>query len=154
MPILEQSVLIQVLQTAISPVVLVSGIGLLILSMTNRFAHTTDRIRLLVKQLEDSSYDESNYDEQDHRRRVQIRILYRRSRVLLLAISLALASILFVSLLVTALFSTFFINIDLQGAVIMLFTVSLLCLVVSVILFIQDMSLALKALSEELRGQM
>jgi len=148
MPILEQSVLIQVLQTAISPVVLVSGIGLLILSMTNRFAHTTDRIRLLIKQLEDS-----NYDEQDHRRRVQIRILYRRSRVLLLAISLALASILFVSLLVTALFSTFFINIDLQGTVIILFTVSLLCLVASVVLFIQDMSLALKALTEELRGQ-
>lgn len=149
MPLLEQSALIQVLQTAISPVVLVSGIGLLILSMTNRFAHTTDRIRLLVKQLEGS-----DYDEPDHRRRVQIRILYRRSRVLLLAISLALGSILFVSLLVTALFSTFFIQVNLQGTVVILFTISLLCLVASVVLFIQDMSLALKALTEELKGQM
>jgi hypothetical protein len=147
----QQSALIEVLQTAISPVVLVSGIGLLILSMTNRFAHTTDRIRILLKSLhEDAEFDEQNY----HRRAVQIRILYRRSRILLLAISLALGSILFVSLLVTALFTTFFVNIDLQGTVIMLFTVSLLCLVASIVLFIQDMSLALKALTEELRGQM
>jgi hypothetical protein len=147
----QQSALIQVLQTAISPVVLVSGIGLLILSMTNRFAHTTDRIRILLKSLhDDTEIDQQNY----HRRKAQIRILYRRSRILLLAISLALGSILFVSLLVTALFTTFFVNIDLQGTVIMLFTVSLLCLVASIVLFIQDMSLALKALTEELRGQM
>lgn len=147
----QQSALIGVLQTAISPVVLVSGIGLLILSMTNRFAHTTDRIRILLKSLhDDTEFDQQSY----HRLKSQIRILYRRSRILLLSISLALGSILFVSLLVTALFTTFFVNIDLQGTVIMLFAVSLLCLVASIVLFIQDMSLALKALTEELRGQM
>lgn len=145
----KQNELIQILQTAISPVVLVSGIGLLLLSMTNRFAHTTDRIRLLVKQM-----DYLEEDPQNYRQKVQIRILYRRSRILLLAISFALASVLFVSLLITTLFSTLFLEVNLQGTVIVLFTVSLLCLVVSVLLFIQDMSLALKALKEELRGQL
>jgi len=35
--------LIPVLQVAIGPVVLISGIGLLILSMTNRFGRVIDR---------------------------------------------------------------------------------------------------------------
>ena len=39
----------KILQTSISPVVLISGIGLLVLSMTNRFARTTDRARALSK---------------------------------------------------------------------------------------------------------
>ncbi|MBD1913546.1 DUF2721 domain-containing protein [Leptolyngbya sp. PL-A3] len=115
--------------------------------MTNRFAHTTGCIQLLLKQSENT-----DFDEQTHRCKTQIRILYGRSRILLLAI--ALGSTLFVSLLVIALFTTFFVNIDLQGIIIILFTVSLICLVASVVLFIQNISLTLKALTEKLRGQM
>jgi len=37
--------LITALQTVISPVVLISGVGMLVLSMTNRFSHATDRAR-------------------------------------------------------------------------------------------------------------
>jgi hypothetical protein len=41
--------LIQFLQLSLAPVTLISGVGLLLLSMTNRFARTTDRARGLVK---------------------------------------------------------------------------------------------------------
>ncbi|MGF1499463.1 MAG: DUF2721 domain-containing protein [Elainellaceae cyanobacterium] len=138
--------LVQILQTAISPVVLVSGIGLLILSMTNRFGRTTDRLRSLVKQIHQANYDHAE------RIAAQIRILYWRSRLLLLAISFALASVLFVSLLVVTLFGIYLLNLGLESLVVGLFIVSLICLVTSVLLFIQDMSLSLKALREELRG--
>lgn len=138
--------LVQILQTAISPVVLVSGIGLLILSMTNRFGRTTDRLRSLVKQIHQANYDHAE------RIAAQIRILYWRSRLLLLAISFALASVLFVSLLVVTLFGIYLLNLGLESLVVGLFIISLICLVTSVLLFIQDMSLSLKALREELRG--
>ncbi|MEB3360322.1 MAG: DUF2721 domain-containing protein [Synechococcales bacterium] len=138
--------LVEILQTAISPVVLVSGIGLLILSMTNRFGRTTDRLRSLIKQINQANYDHTE------RIAAQIRILYWRSRLLLLAISFALASVLFVSLLVVTLFSIYLLGLGLEGVVVGLFIISLMCLVTSVLLFIQDMSLSLKALREELRG--
>ena len=40
--------LIRILHASISPVALISGVGLLILSMTNRFARVTDRLRELA----------------------------------------------------------------------------------------------------------
>lgn len=143
----EMNQVVAVLETAISPVVLVSGIGLLILSMTNRFARTTDRVRVLSKQMKSDDYEYAN------RTAIQIRILYQRSRILLLAISFALLSVLFVSCLVVLLFGVYLIGIDLHHLVIGLFVVSLVCLVISIILFIRDMSLSLKALREEVRGR-
>jgi ABC-type multidrug transport system fused ATPase/permease subunit len=143
----ELNELTRILQTAISPVAMISGIGLLVLSMTNRFARTTDRARILSKQLKEAERAEGE------NLLAQIRILYRRSQVLLWAISFALASVFAVSLLIVALFSIYTLNADLHNLVILLFVVSLLCLVVSLLLFIQDMLLSLKALKEELRGR-
>ncbi|WP_345111750.1 DUF2721 domain-containing protein [Candidatus Villigracilis vicinus] len=40
--------LIPVLQTAIGPVILISGVGLLLLSMTNRLSRVIDRARNLL----------------------------------------------------------------------------------------------------------
>lgn len=51
MDILTVTQLIPVLQVAIGPVVLISGIGLLILSMTNRFGRVIDRGRSLTREL-------------------------------------------------------------------------------------------------------
>ena len=43
--------LIPVLQTAIGPVILISGIGLLLLTMTNRLGRAIDRARIIDAQL-------------------------------------------------------------------------------------------------------
>jgi hypothetical protein len=43
--------LIPVLQMAIGPVILISGVGLLLLSMTNRLGRVIDRARLLYREL-------------------------------------------------------------------------------------------------------
>jgi hypothetical protein len=45
--------LIPVLQVAVGPVILVSGVGLLLLTMTNRLARVIDRSRLLYRELRD-----------------------------------------------------------------------------------------------------
>lgn len=140
----NQDPLIDVLQTAISPVVLISGIGLLVLSMTNRFARTTDRARALAA-LRDSA-DDAKRPSIDR----QIRILYRRSRLLLWSTSLALTSVLFAALLIVTLFATYLLELDLHALVVALFVLSLACLVASLVFFIKDMSLSLRALRAEL----
>lgn len=43
--------LIPTLQLAIGPVILISGVGLLLLSMTNRFGRIIDRARALNRDL-------------------------------------------------------------------------------------------------------
>jgi hypothetical protein len=137
--------LIQILQTSISPVTLISGVGLLVLSMTNRFARTTDRARELARV---ARTDPHGMAESLH---VQIQILYRRSRLLLLAISLALTSVFFISVLIVSLFVGSVLGFDQPIWISALFTLSLLSLTASLVLFIRDMTLALQALKLELQ---
>ena len=138
--------LVRFLQISISPVTLISGVGLLVLSMTNRFGRTTDRARLLAQEVrrDPQAGAAANLN-------VQIRILYHRSRVLLFSITLALISIFLVSLLVISLFASSVFGLDLHIGGGVLFTLSLLSLTASLALFIHDMSLALSALKLELQ---
>ena len=53
--------LIAILQASLTPVVLISGIGLLLLSMTNRIARLLDRIRFLGKEIKTASKTEQNF---------------------------------------------------------------------------------------------
>lgn len=143
---IDDSELVAVLLQAISPVVLISGVGLLLLSITNRFGRTTDRARLLVGKR--STADDAGRDRIDR----QLRILYRRSRVLLLSTSMALASVLFAALLIMALFGDYMLGGTLRPIIVLFFMLSLACLVASLVMFIQDMSLSLRALREEVGG--
>ena len=55
MQALSVAQLIPVLQTAIGPTILISGVGLLLLTMTNRLARTIDRTRATARELADAS---------------------------------------------------------------------------------------------------
>jgi len=138
-----------ILQASISPVALISGVGLLLLSMTNRFGRTADRARALAAQLRAAAPEDREVREILD---IQIRILYRRSGILRAAILLASASVLFASLLIVALFLAFLVGTTVRDYAALLFTMSFLGLIASVILFIHDMRLALEALRLEVRG--
>jgi len=44
---------VQILTASIAPVIVISGIGLLLLSITNRYGRAIDRVRLLARELEE-----------------------------------------------------------------------------------------------------
>jgi hypothetical protein len=52
--------LVDFFQSTISPLVLISGVGLILLSLTNRLARTIDRPRGLVAEIRDSSSNDIN----------------------------------------------------------------------------------------------
>ncbi len=112
---MDNAQLISALQTVISPVVLISGVGLLVLSMTNRFSHTADRARLLG--------DERHTVEGVARGHIesQIRILHRRLRLLLLSIVLALGSVLLAALLILTLFANYLFGTTFRGLIVVSF---------------------------------
>lgn len=144
MQINDIEIITKVLQTAISPVVMISGIGLLVLSMTNRFARTTDRARSLAEKIKNADGETVEHLQ------IQVKILYKRSRILLYSISSALNSVFLISLLIIALFISFISAVNLPYIIIALFVFSLIFLVISMALFIYDMTLSLKAVEEEL----
>src|SRR5271157_2924760 len=93
------SQIIPVLQGAIGPVILISGVGLLLLSLTNRFARILDRARLLAHQLRVDATDLHPH-QLELIRLLRLRALWNRA-----SIGLASLSILFVSTLILLLFA-------------------------------------------------
>ena len=126
--------LTHILQLSIAPVALISGVGLLLLSMTNRLGRVIDRARELVRQGPDEA--EASRDEQQ--------ILWRRARFLLLAIALISTAIFLAVLMVAALFAMVLSGTAMDGVVLVLFGVCLACLVASVGFFLGDILLSIR----------
>ncbi|MEW5938960.1 MAG: DUF2721 domain-containing protein [Chloroflexota bacterium] len=133
------SELIPTLQVAIGPVVLISGIGLLILSMTNRLGRVIDRGRGLVREL-------SEIPERNHSRVTQqLHILSRRAVLLRRAITFATVSVLLAAVLIIALFVTALFQLEDAWLIGILFVAALASLIVSLVAFLQDLDQSLVA---------
>jgi len=136
--------LIPVIQTAVGPVILISGVGLLMLSMTTRLGRIIDRSRLLVRDLVAAP-------EPDHAHiTAQLRVLYERARLIRLVIILATASVLLAGVLVISLFLAALLQLDAALFVILCFIFCVASLIVSLLLFLVELQMALRALRMEL----
>jgi hypothetical protein len=132
--------LIPILQVAIGPVILVSGGALLLLSMTNRLGRVIDRSRELTRSLRS---DGAGDHEQAS---AQLGILLRRARIVRGAIFFAANSVLLAAVLVIAIFLAALLGIETALPIILLFIACMLCLIGSLLLFIRDVNLSLRAL--------
>ena len=138
--------IVPVLQVAIGPVILISGIGLLLLTMTNRLGRTIDRARQLCRELPASS------GENRAQTLTQITIIYRRAKVIRWSIALAGFSVLLVSVLIIILFLAALLDLEAGMFVILVFIASMASLFGSLIAFLYDINLALHALHLELKS--
>jgi hypothetical protein len=144
MPITPLKELIPVLQVAIGPVILISGVGLLLLTLTNRYGRTIDRSRLLVGELRECS------EEDRHRLQGQVEILYRRARLIRLSILFAGVSVLLASVLIIVLFLTALWKLEVGLLISLLFIACMVALSGSLVAFIRDINVSLGALKLEL----
>ena len=144
MPTTRLNELIPVLQVAVGPVILISGVGLLLLSQTNRFGRAVDRSRLLIREMRAAS------DADRARLARQVEILYRRARLVQLSIIFSALSILFAALLIITLFFTALLKLELAVWISLLFMGCLVLLILSLLTFILDIHVSLKALKLEL----
>jgi len=143
MPNVSISEFIPVLQIAIGPVILISGVGLLLLSMTNRLGRVVDRSRFLWRELRESASDDREAIN------IQLTILSKRARLIRLAIIFASISLLLTAILIIVLFITVLLNLENVWLVIILFIGCMLSLIASLILFIMDINQSLIALRVE-----
>lgn len=127
------------LQLAVSPVILISACGMLLLSMTNRLGRAIDRARMLLRE------SKSNKD-------TQINILVRRAKWIRLSILFIVLCIFLTALLILTLFTSLFVPFDITPLIAGLFIVSISCLCTSLVYFMIDISSSLQAMETDLES--
>jgi len=138
--------LIPILQLSVSPVILISGVGLLLLTLTNRFGRMVDRARVLNRELIQQSSEDANI-------KAQIGILQRRAAILRLSIVLGVTTVLLAAVLILALFVSALFKIEAGLLLIVIFCIGQLSLIGSMLAFIRDTNLSMVAIRLELGGR-
>lgn len=129
----------EALQLAVSPVILISAYGLLLLSMTNRLGRAIDRARQLVR-------------EGSPGKEEQITIIARRAVWIRSAIVFTSLALIAAALLVLVLFGSVHLTINIAPVVAVLFIGSLVSLVIGLTYFIVDIFASLHAMQAELES--
>jgi hypothetical protein len=127
--------LTHILQLSITPVALISGVGLLLLSITNRLGRVIDRVRRIAAQRESGDREV---------RREELTVLWRRARFLLLSIASIATSIFLAVLVVAVLFVMNLSGASLGTLVLVLFGLCLACLAASMSFFLGDIFLSIR----------
>ena len=138
--------LVPILQLAIGPVILISGVGMLLLTFTNRFGRVVDRTRGLVRELA-AGPDAATASLL----RAQAEILTRRAAILRLSITLAAVAALLAGILILLLFLGALLELKVGGAVALAFAAAVTSVIGALVAFIRDLNLALTALRLDLR---
>jgi hypothetical protein len=131
------------LQSSITPVALISGVGLLLLTITNRLARTIDRSRKLITMLENPELKKRD------QRMIELDIMYTRSRYLRNSIGSIVVSIFLNGLIIPILFFMSLYEIDLRFLGYVLFFTSITGILIGLFYFMKDITLTLKALKLE-----
>lgn len=147
MPPTKLSQFLPELQTAIGPVILISGVGLLLLSLTNRFGRAVDRTRQILREMRGATGDDRK------RLAAQVENLYQRARLIQRAIIFGAVSLLFAAVLIITLFCSVLLQVELAVIIAILFIACLVSLILSLIAFILDIHLSLKALKLEMGAE-
>lgn len=140
---LTTSSLLPVIQMAITPVILISGMGALMITLTGRMARIVDRTRLLCGEVR-----EARGDERQHLW-TQLDIMWRRARFIRLAVTFNGLSMLVSCLLIIAIFLDAIIVAGLARTMLALFATAIFLVVAALVCFLRDIHVSLRALQLE-----
>jgi len=137
--------LLPIIQASTTPVILISGLGLLLLTMTNRMGRIIDRTRLYASQLRQAGPAERRQLE------IQLELTWRRAKIVRMSLTFATSSMLASSALVVAIFLGATLKVDLGALMLMLFLAAIALLVAALAAFLRDIFVSLSALHLEVR---
>ena len=137
---------VQILTASIAPVIVISGIGMLLLSISNRYGRAIDRARELLRRIEETDPESAGRKHLEE----QLDRTHQRACMLRLSMIYGSWSILFIALTILSLFAGQVFRLRLDLIAIPLFAVSLIGLVISIYYSIRDINVSLKALELEL----
>ena len=129
-----------VIQLAIAPVFLLTGIASLLGVLTNRLARIIDRARYLEGHIETLTGEHRQVTGGD------LHMLSRRARYMNRAIGLCTIAALLVCVLISILFISAFFSPDVSRFVAVLFVVTMVCLIGGLLSFLREVRLATASL--------
>ncbi len=132
-----------IIQTAITPVILLSGVGALMITLTNRMARIVDRTRILAGQAQPAADGARTHIDE------QLAIMWRRAKLLRLAVTFAGLSMLLSCVLVMVIFVDAFLERRFGFEMVAIFGVSVISLIFSLVAFLRDIWMSLWALRIE-----
>jgi len=121
-----------VIQLAVAPVFLLSGVGITLTVLTNRMARIIDRARVLEDRLGDQSALDPAADHHE------LQILATRAGLIQVAITLSTCSALLICLVIMILFLRSFLAVNLATLIGVLFIVSMLSFIGALINFLRE----------------
>lgn len=135
-----------VIQLSITPVILLSGVGALLITLTNRMGRIVDRTRILAGQLHGAAAAPA--EERAHLDG-QLTIMWRRARLVRLAVTFAGSSMLLSCMLVMVIFLDATMRREFAYELVAVFIMSILLLIASLGAFLRDIYVSLHALELE-----
>ena len=139
-PLLHGASIAQVIQLAVAPVFLLTGVGATLNVLASRIGRIIDRARVMEDQLAKAPPDKANELQ------VVLKVLSKRARLVNRAIGLSVLSGILVSLVVAALFVSAALKIDLALPIAVAFVTALLSLATALIYFLREVFIATESL--------
>ncbi len=133
--------LAQVIQLAVAPVFLLTGVAGILNVLANRIARIIDRARPMEERLATADMETSRELQE------RLKVLSKRAALINRAIGLCVLSGLLVSIVVAALFVSSSLQIDLAMPISVTFVFALFSLAVSLVYFLREVFIATRALS-------
>ena len=130
-----------IIQLAIAPVFLLSGVGTNLIVLTNRLARIIDRSRILEERLEEARVPGSE-PARNAADRVELGILYRRAHLIHVSITLSTACALLICLVIVALFVGDALNAEFSRSIAAFFVLSMLSLIGSYVCLLREIFIA------------
>jgi hypothetical protein len=131
----------KLIQLALGPVFLISGVGITLNMLTQRLSRIVDRARTLEEQRERTS-DEARLKRIDK----DLRAIWRRTRYVNSAIALATISAILTALVVTLLFASEFTPLAVGAVIAIMFVSSMGSLSIAFIMFLIEVRIATNTL--------
>ena len=140
-----------VIQLAISPMILMTGVGGLMLTLTNRMGRIVDRTRNLAEKVRGATHSTSSGQAGEERAHYegQLEILWRRARMIRQAVTFAGLSMLLACTLVVVIFVDASVHREFGVELVVTFLASVLCLITALVNFLRDIWVSLHALRLE-----
>jgi len=131
--------IVHLVQSALAPVFLLSGVATTLVVLTNRLSRAVDRARALEDRLETHNGNPQHLHD-------ELVVLARRARYINAAISMCAISALLIALVVVTLFANAFFNAGLAATIALLFVGAMLLLTGAFVAFFIEVRLATAAL--------
>jgi hypothetical protein len=130
-----------IIQLAIAPVFLLTGVGGNLLVLTNRLARIIDRSRVLEDRIDAAA------DSRQQEYLTEIEILFRRAHLINGAITLSTTCALLICVVIAALFLGDALRLSLTTFIAMLFVVAMLALIGSFVYLLREIFIATASLT-------